>query len=97
MNEYTLQEHARDIAALLASEWLAEGPVRAWHASYAFANQVYALSLVQRRGVAGFQVAAVSPFATEQLQSGAAVTVAAACVWLGLANVPHALDWHIEL
>jgi hypothetical protein len=91
--------HAADMARLLATEWEVPGQVRAWHATIFETphGMPCHYSLVQRRGVEGFQVGMVSFLRTESMNSNVAFTLPAACIWLGLSLIHAPLDWHYEL
>lgn len=92
-----LQDHVVQMAALLASEWQAPGFVRSWHCQYRYDGELYHAALIQTKHVEGFQVALIGRQQVMDLRSGSAVSLRAACVWLGLDGVKEPLDWRHEL
>lgn len=92
-----LTQHVVQMAALLASEWAAPGMSRSWHATYRYDGELYHAALIQTKHVEGFQVALIGRQLVMDVRSGLAVSLRAACVWLGLDGVAAPLDWQHEL
>lgn len=98
-----LVRHCAQMADLLASPWVVSGPqLRSWHTRYIDdpgyrLSALYDVALIQRRGVDGFSVSRVSDGSVESLNSGIAVSLFTAAVWLGLDQIAHALTWDHEL
>jgi hypothetical protein len=96
---YTLYDHAHAIAELLASKWEVDGLQRSWHATYVpfLSTEAIHFVVVQTRGVGGFQVACIQAGSLQEARSGPALSLLAACVWLGLAAIHVPLAWQHEL
>ena len=94
---YTLLEHAHEVARLLNEPWDASGAVRSWHTMYRLDGKLVHASIVQHRGMPGFQVGWVTRGEYGQEQSGSSMSTIAACIWLGLDEVGTPLAWGYEL